>query len=576
VGSQALKVLEMIQSEQRTAGYSLVKRYLEEIWCPRVIDRVPCQPLFYIINEKLRQHTTWASIIGIDPLDENATWSFEMTESAMAVFILGTMRYVGGKEIDEKLKSALVWTPRDELRRHWVTVAEILSHSRKKGSRDDIERETPGSEMKTETHDRLDQLHKEVLQVLETRESPSAEEIDQKDQDFRDDLEEPYVPALPSISHAALVIHTDNAAEFPQRGAIASNVQVLPKNTISTSLITLFDRIKAIRREATRPLKIRLVLTGGAETLHHLTMAFASLMCEDKLPLGEDRLYYQEIAENVELEVFVVPFAPCLLADYLARHDSWYRRHVYKPFRTHALVAPCVSEKTWLTMKSERSSHTMVDFYQGIINNYTREARHTLKVNIWACHAFKAHTRGHIASTNTPDMIIPYTTRVDFGKIVWEKHPEVKPLPSITLKWTRVDRSGNKIGLYTEPSTPYRSIRCAHISIQDKETGRLTCASPARSFFELSVKVEQKKIVRQAKTKSYFLRRPHAHAATLEATAKPGDEFHVLVDNQIYGPFIKVKLVPLRLDKSLSRSNNSPQVYMKLRTFFEIYDPLVK
>jgi len=577
VGSQALKVLEMIQSEQQTAGYSIVKRYLEEIWCPRVLYEKPYQPLFYIINEKLRQHMTWASIIGIDPLDDRAIWGFEMSEAAMALFLLGTLRYVGGKEIGEKVKNALYWTPREELRRHWLSLTEILSHARMQETKDGGERETFGKE-KMDTQDRLDKLHRDILQVSERPElSSSAEDAEQKHKDdFMEYLKEPYIPELPSIAHSALVINTDTSPNFPQKGAIASNVQVLPKNAISNSLNKLFERIKSLRCEASQPLKIRLVATGGADTLHHLTMAFSSLMCEDKLPLGADRLYYQEIADNVELEVFLVPLAPCLLADYLARHDSWYRHHVYKPFRTHALVAPCVIKKARLTMKSERSTHTMVDFYQGIVNNYTREARHTLKVNIWACHAFKAHTRGHIASTNTPDMIIPYTTGVDFGEKVWERHREIKPLPYITLKWTRVDRSGSKIGLYTEPSTPYRSIRCAHIPIRQKETKVFSCASPARSYFEVSVKVAQKKIVRHAKNQSYFLRRPSAHAATLEATAKPGDEFHILVDDQLYGPFIKVKLVPLRLDKSLSGSNNSPQVYIKLRTFLEIYDPLVK
>lgn len=211
-----------------------------------------------------------------------------------------------------------------------------------------------------------------------------------------------------------------------------------------------------------------------------------------------------------------------------------------------------------------------------IFNNYIREARNTFKVNIWVCHGFKALSRrAQSATTNTPDMIIPYTTRFDFGDLGNKGNflTEYKA-KNVTLKWTKVNRSGTKVGLYTEPAAQYESIKCTHTPNQEKQSTKLRYpASPSRSYFELHCMLTQSQKKKQPKT-SYFVRNSYALASSIEITANPGDEFNVELDEQCYGPYRKVKLQPLRLDKSLSGTKDSPQVYMKLRTFYNIFDPL--
>jgi len=325
-----------------------------------------------------------------------------------------------------------------------------------------------------------------------------------------------------------------------------------------------------------------MVLTGGSDTLHHLTVAFVNLICEHKATLPEHRLHSQEVAENVELEIFLVPFAPSPLADYLATEDSWYRRHVYTPFKSLSLLTPSVSTKTNLKMHSARSNHALGFFYQNLISSYTREARSTFRVNIWACHGFKAHSRRSFSSTNTPDKIIPYTTRVDFGELVntGDLTGDCKP-NNVVLKWTRVNRSGDKIGVFTEPLAQYESITCAHTPNQadikcdlTRRTAERNSVSPARPYFELHCILSSEQKKKRLKTSSYFARYSSALVTNLEITAGPGEQFHVKLDKQMYGPFRKVKLIPLQLDKSLGGTNKSHQVYMKLRTFYKIFDPL--
>merc|ERR1719320_644659 len=98
LGEQALRVLMMIQTEQLTNGFSLINRYIEETRCPRIIvEDEQVQPLFYIVNQQQQVHLTWACIIGINKLDENPNWSIKISESAMAVFILGVLKHVGSE-----------------------------------------------------------------------------------------------------------------------------------------------------------------------------------------------------------------------------------------------------------------------------------------------------------------------------------------------------------------------------------------------------------------------------------------------------------------------------------------------
>jgi len=604
LGAQALKVLTILQTEQRTSGYSLIKRYLEETWCPRiVIEEVTLQPLFYIINEHERSHLTWASILGINPLEPKVNWSFEVSESAMAIFLLGTLKYVGGKEINQMVKNALLESTSRSLSSYWSTLNDILSHATRA-------RHSYEVDMKEDILDKLDLLYEKILKPKLPRQSvdlltfpqlgscflsgtlteiPSATTKSKNRSIMRrqrsvckedktdsigvslEELKEPYSPALPGIYHAALQIDTKIPPIFPQKGAIASHAQMFPQNGTFDRLQNLFEELKDLRLNADLPLKIRLVITGGSDTLHHLTIAFVNLLCERKVKLSDHRLHSQEVTENIELELFLVPLAPSLLADYLAGEDIWYRRHVYTPFKSLSLLTPSVISKVSLQMDSVRSNHALGYFYQNLINNYIRGARNTFKVHIWVCHGFKALSRrSQSATTNTPDMIIPYTTRFDFGELV---NPEYKP-KNVTLKWTRVNRSGTKLGLYTEPAAQYESIICAHTPDQEKQNKKSRYpASPSRSYFELHCVLTQSQRKKQLKT-SYFVRNSYALVSSIEITANPGDEFHVKLDKQCYGPYRKVKLQPLRLDKSLSGTKDSPQVYMKLRTFYNIFDPL--
>ena len=47
-----------------------------------------------------------------------------------------------------------------------------------------------------------------------------------------------------------------------------------------------------------------------------------------------------ELARLVRFRLFVVPFAAQPLAGYLARHDSWYNRHIQIPFRAPFFILP--------------------------------------------------------------------------------------------------------------------------------------------------------------------------------------------------------------------------------------------
>merc|ERR1719204_1186964 len=417
LGEQALRVLTMIQTEQRINGYSIIKHYVEESRCPRaIVENKPIQPIFYIINEQLQFHLTWASIVGINQLGDHSDLRVGISESAMAVFLLGILKYVGGKEINIMVKNALIASSSKSLRDYWSTLQEIFH---------DESWEVDSKRYQQKTQDKLNLLYEKILTLKNPYETedlfllpqiggsgmlqgtlteqpkvenkarsisrPGRSSVDfDMAEDAKvsvgcvtlDELQDPYTPTLPDLYHAALIINTKTPPDFPQKGAIASQTHMFPQNCTFAELLNLFNKVKFLTADNSESLKIRLVLTGGSDTLHHFTIAFVNLMCEHKNPLPERRLHSQEIVEDIELEVFVVPFAPCPLAQFLAREDSWYHRHVYTPFKNLSLLTPSISNNTHMRMDSERSKHSLGDFYRTLISNYTREARNTLKVNI--------------------------------------------------------------------------------------------------------------------------------------------------------------------------------------------------
>merc|ERR1719204_607588 len=73
-----------------------------------------------------------------------------------------------------------------------------------------------------------------------------------------------------------------------------------------------------------------------------------------------------------------------------------------------------------------------------------------------------------------------------------------------------------------------------------------------------------------------FSKQRAVHANSIEIECMEGDKFWTLVDNSLYGPYRKVRLVPCRLDKKAvyaGSQNSSPQLSIPIRTFFPIHDP---
>jgi hypothetical protein len=55
------------------------------------------------------------------------------------------------------------------------------------------------------------------------------------------------------------------------------------------------------------------------------------------------KLIEEELLRGITLKYYLLPAARNHVAAFLARHDSWYNRHVYLPFRSASFILPWLS-----------------------------------------------------------------------------------------------------------------------------------------------------------------------------------------------------------------------------------------
>ena len=90
----------------------------------------------------------------------------------------------------------------------------------------------------------------------------------------------------------------------------------LPHTPAYDELVKLAELHAAASTDA-NVAEVRVVVAGAAKVLHAVAVAYLALQTTRP-----------ELASLVRFRFFVVPFAALPLAGYIARHDSWYNRHI--------------------------------------------------------------------------------------------------------------------------------------------------------------------------------------------------------------------------------------------------------
>lgn len=138
--------------------------------------------------------------------------------------------------------------------------------------------------------------------------------------------------------------------------------------------------------------ELRICIVGGDRMLHNFLCAVLYV-----------KLIEEELLKNINLKFYLLPAQRNHVAAFLARHDSWYNRHVYLPFRSVFLLP-------WLDCDADSSvvDQEAVDlpppgvFYRKLTEDYLRESETAFNFNVYKIEGWLGASAGPAAGAAGP------------------------------------------------------------------------------------------------------------------------------------------------------------------------------
>ena len=414
------------------------------------------------------------------------------------------------------------------------------------------------------------------------------------------DLPTDFKPLLPTIKHTSVVCDISRE-EYPKRGAIAAGDMTYPINDVLIKLRNILTQLVEVASESD-PITVRFVIAGGNEILNATACAYATLF-----------RYYSGLLQCFELEFMVIPYSMNHYAEWLAREDPWYNRHVFVPLQSRLLVVPALDHKTRVKKRVSGNLTVVGKFYCDMAEDYSRESEHTVRLMLWECHCWNGDLQ---TSTNTPDHVIPFCQRVEIGRNaefegykamynqskdndsdVSEDSKEESKLdiprtssntnnafatptaeelkqtqeytdsfdytpPTFLIEWQNVDMIGNPSGSVLQKNQQFENFV---FSTCPRYGDPLAPPSPNEegvAKMYASVKVSTKK-KRRAERFSLLSEEPVQHIRSVSLKSKE-ERFWVQIDDRLYGPYTRLKITPMVNPLTMR------QVFMPIQTFFPV------
>lgn len=231
----------------------------------------------------------------------------------------------------------------------------------------------------------------------------------------------------PPIRHVGLEAKLDYTFVTPEQRKLTCELEVLPPEPDFYETFKDIIRTKLLYGASSeRKVTVRVAMSGGDRLTHQILCSMI-------------RMYktVPTITESVNFLFYPVPLVENSLACYLARNDSWYRRHVYAPFSTPKFLVPWVKVEPLEDAKTNTDATVMGKVFNGLLNSYVREAKQQLPIRVWSCNVYDhkpawdhkvdakdSRRRRQTSSidgepvpviTETPAQILPFFQRVEIG-----------------------------------------------------------------------------------------------------------------------------------------------------------------
>jgi hypothetical protein len=241
------------------------------------------------------------------------------------------------------------------------------------------------------------------------------------------------------------------------------------------------------------------------------------------------------------------------LANYLARIDLWYFRHIFTPFRSQfPFLLPFLREDE-IEVKTNHDAGVVgqpTQFLRECLVQYVREAHHQYRPLI-----YKVEARVD-ASSAEPSDVIPFLQRIEVGISPAIEEYKLKGGPTmqstsyaevqkdrnfiyspvdLSVKYSKVDLVGQPKPEVVDDALPYQSLLLSHVP----RKGDL-CTAPDPSAVGLELYAQPAKVDKAKIKKNTLYYEPRQHVA--ELTCSSPVPFKILVDGVLHGPFRSVRI----------------------------------
>eukprot|EP00484_Ammonia_sp_Unknown_P030331 CAMPEP_0197034430 /NCGR_PEP_ID=MMETSP1384-20130603/12558_1 /TAXON_ID=29189 /ORGANISM="Ammonia sp." /LENGTH=938 /DNA_ID=CAMNT_0042464365 /DNA_START=153 /DNA_END=2969 /DNA_ORIENTATION=- len=656
-GSQARDLLIKLQKERVAPGFALIQKIWRECRVPEIIllsevssprlgskkksdfespeeeedeedeftEESSFRPLYYLFDIDDSKSLLFANVMKIDAeSDWGSNYKIHSGPSAFisAVLILNIISYDCGKS--DELENAIKKLNENEINIFYKQVMDIFTSS------------ANSSDSKLATESRRLGLKEIETQIIDHANEKDDDDIDDECVLYTEDIHvlqsTDYRVELPVLHHTGIGCDLKHKI-FPTPGQMASNEMLYPSNEVLKRLKELMENLYSLATEDEK-VTLRFMIAGGNSILSAVATAYAGLM-----------RHAQPMLVNFNIEFFILPYSRNHYAEWLARQDPWYNRHIYLPLECRLFVTPSLLPDTKAKLRSHGHLHTVGQFYREMSESYAREADQLVKLRLWEVLCWE-----NPPYTKTPHQLIPFCQRVEFGKVVEKKaqdemykqygtsqihrnrantafptaaaqqgippeyadyaediaayggdeaaangfgsesmkpdafmngdYQEYKydpdeaaedmelfdyqPIP-LDIEWQPVDMLGRAQHISIDQKSQY--LDCLSISSVPRYGDKGFPASPDKSgVIHMYCKVME--TTKKKKYQEYALLKtePSQHVRTCVCSAanNSSDRFFVMVDDQIYGKFSRIKIQPM-IDPV-----TKDQVFMPIRTFFPV------
>jgi hypothetical protein len=450
-------------------------------------------------------------------------------------------------------------------------------------------------------------LYKKVLEMVEVIENEEIDRARNFSMNFIQDLYEESKTLksdkTDNLTEPLFVYLSDHDILFPTIPFYTFHIVELSANTTSRSLyqeteamvndsgfsLSDDDPLLAIVRnfmsgkDPSIPSAVKVVLTGIDSITHKFIRSFVA--CFELNP---------KIFASLEVQFFVVPSFQTgnTLAMYLASIDAWYARHVYVPFFSRPWLPRLdiradiknLTKKDLSLNDSLAKLMTTDDSESGGLNeravpivmsetllqDYLSDARQVLPVNLYKLRC--SRSPGHMM-----EEIIPMGLYMELGvsvvvKRIQETHALLREKSyseiiesksfkfrsmTLQLEMEQLDLLGNKSGINEEVTKNVYSLTLANVP---RESDKGMMAMPQAEWLELSLierdgseqessllkNVKNKKVKQSQSNINIAINSLYSnlHVSGGKIMAAEDDEFEVLVDGVLYGPFRQIVIEP--------------------------------